>query len=81
MLRIGEDGSRVSREDIIIEGAGFRVTAPIYAQANPQPSTLDQVMKLPSANRIQNIIINTVLVLVLVLDDTQGGFTCNIVLR
>ena len=74
MLRIGEDGSRVSREDIIIEGAGFRVTAPIYAQANPQPSTLDQVMKLPSAKRIQNIIIKTVLVL----DDTQAGFTCNI---
>lgn len=42
-MRIGEDGSRVSREDIIIEGGGFRITTPIYSQGNPQPSTLDQV--------------------------------------
>ena len=42
-FRVGEDGSRVSREDIIIEGAGFRISAPIYSQGNPQPSSINQV--------------------------------------
>ena len=40
--RAGTDNVRISREDIIIEGAGFRITAPIYNQGNPDPGTTEQ---------------------------------------
>jgi len=33
-LRVGEEGARASVDDIIIEGDGRRVSAPVFAQQN-----------------------------------------------
>ena len=33
-LRVGEEGARASVDDIIIEGDGRQVSAPIFAQQN-----------------------------------------------
>jgi len=33
-LRVGEDGARASVDDVIIEGDGRRISAPIFAQDN-----------------------------------------------
>ena len=41
-LRIGEEGAGVSVSDVIIEGDGVTVRAPIYAQGNPLPRTVAQ---------------------------------------
>ena len=41
-LRIGEEGARASRLDVVLEGDGRRVSVPIYAQGNPVPRTVDQ---------------------------------------
>ena len=36
-LRIGEDTASPSIIDILIEGAGQRISAPFYSQGNPTP--------------------------------------------
>ena len=41
-LTVGEEGARASILDVVVEGDGFRVSAPIFAQGNPQPRTLAQ---------------------------------------
>ena len=33
-LRVGEEGARASVDDVIIEGDGRRISAPIFAQDN-----------------------------------------------
>ncbi|XP_069998126.1 laminin subunit gamma-1 isoform X4 [Penaeus vannamei] len=42
LLRVGELGPQASTEDIILEGAGLSISAPIFAQGNPLPSTQKQ---------------------------------------
>ncbi|XP_066981652.1 laminin subunit gamma-1 isoform X2 [Macrobrachium rosenbergii] len=42
LLRIGELGPQPSTEDIILEGAGLTISAPIFSQGNPIPSTEKQ---------------------------------------
>jgi len=42
---VGDEGARASVEDIIIEGNGLRITAPIFAQQNPLPRTINQEYK------------------------------------
>ncbi|XP_033116359.1 laminin subunit gamma-1-like [Anneissia japonica] len=37
-LRVDQDNAQLSAEDLVIEGAGFKVTAPITAQGNQAPS-------------------------------------------
>jgi laminin gamma 1 len=44
-LRVGEEGARASVQDLIIEGDGLRIAAPIYAQSNQPPRTLSQEYK------------------------------------
>lgn len=39
-LWVGEEGSRPSVTDIVIEGGGLRISAPISAQGNPAPKTV-----------------------------------------
>uniref|UniRef100_A0A0P4W2M2 Laminin subunit gamma-1 n=1 Tax=Scylla olivacea TaxID=85551 RepID=A0A0P4W2M2_SCYOL len=41
-LRIGELGPQATTEDIILEGAGLAISAPIFAQGNSLPSTQKQ---------------------------------------
>ena len=38
-LRIGELGPMATTEDVILEGAGLAISAPIFAQGNSLPST------------------------------------------
>ena len=38
-LRIGELGPQATTEDIILDGAGLSISAPIFAQGNSLPST------------------------------------------
>lgn len=38
-LRIGELGPQATTEDVILEGAGLAISAPIFAQGNSLPST------------------------------------------
>lgn len=45
-LRVGEEGSKPSGADIIIEGSsGQRISAPIFAQGNPVPRTVKEDYK------------------------------------
>ncbi|XP_071512701.1 laminin subunit gamma-1 isoform X2 [Panulirus ornatus] len=41
-LRVGELGPQASTEDIVLEGAGLTISAPIFAQGNSLPSTQKQ---------------------------------------
>ncbi|XP_050698804.1 laminin subunit gamma-1-like isoform X2 [Eriocheir sinensis] len=41
-LRIGELGPQATTEDVILEGAGLAISAPIFAQGNSLPSTQRQ---------------------------------------
>ncbi|XP_070532708.1 laminin subunit gamma-1-like [Ptychodera flava] len=42
-FRVGNDDEiRLSSQDIIIEGSGFTISAPLTAQGNPQPNTVIQ---------------------------------------
>lgn len=41
-LRIGEDGARATRYDVVLEGDGYRASVPIYSQGNPVPRTISQ---------------------------------------
>ncbi|KAG7171849.1 Laminin subunit gamma-1-like 1 [Homarus americanus] len=41
-LRVGELGPQSSTEDIVLEGAGLTISAPIFAQGNSLPSTQKQ---------------------------------------
>ncbi|CAH1787839.1 unnamed protein product [Owenia fusiformis] len=41
-LNVGEEGARASAIDVIIEGDGRAIRAPIFAQGNPTPSTRSQ---------------------------------------
>lgn len=41
-LRIGEHGPKPSADDIILEGAGLRISRPIFGQRNPLPSIQNQ---------------------------------------
>ncbi|CAL4069011.1 unnamed protein product [Meganyctiphanes norvegica] len=42
MLNVGELGPQASTEDIVLEGAGLTISAPVFAQGNPLPSTQKQ---------------------------------------
>ena len=41
-LRIGEHGPKPSAEDLILEGAGLRISQPIFGYRNSLPSTQEQ---------------------------------------
>ncbi|XP_013412469.1 laminin subunit gamma-1 [Lingula anatina] len=41
-LRVGEEGARASIMDIVLEGNGQTVSAPIFAQGNPLPRNINQ---------------------------------------
>lgn len=41
-LRIGAENVRVSAHDVILEGAGLRVSVPITEQGNPIPTHKEQ---------------------------------------
>jgi len=41
-LRIGEHSPKPSAEDIVLEGAGLRVSRPIFGQSNTLPSIQSQ---------------------------------------
>lgn len=44
-LHVGELGPQASTEDIVLEGAGLSIAAPIFAQGNSLPSTVKQEYK------------------------------------
>lgn len=41
-FRIGEGGPRATVEDIKLEGAGLSISQPIFGQANPMPTYVNQ---------------------------------------
>ena len=44
-LRIGERGAKASAADVVLEGAGMKISQPIFGQGNPLPSTVAQVYR------------------------------------
>lgn len=40
VLRIGERGAKASTADVVLEGAGMKISQPIFGQGNPLPSTV-----------------------------------------
>ena len=44
-LRIGENGARVSIDDVVLEGSGLTISQRIVGQDNPLPSTQNQVYR------------------------------------
>nr|CAG4649913.1 EOG090X005Q [Sida crystallina] len=44
-LRIGENGARVSIDDVILEGSGLTISQRIVGQDNPLPTTQNQVYR------------------------------------
>ena len=53
-LRIGGPQAQASTEDIILEGAGLMVSAPIFAQNNPLPN--EQVKQNNSESHLKIVI-------------------------
>jgi len=53
-LRVGEEGARGSVEDIIIEGDGRRISAPIFAQQN-DVSIIVVVSFVSGSNRVDAV--------------------------